>query len=208
MSSKDSSTLSQLVFLEMTEDDITEKVITNTIKMLTNRKLLNKDKLDENIKKMIKLNPPSKTYKLKTNDKDIIIKITRHKMTSVGKSTDIGNFLNKNKNQHIIIIVKDINKKVRQYIKKVHPKVEVFQENELMINIVENVLVPEHEVLTQKERLEFYKSYNVKKKNMAQMLVSDPVSRYYGMKIGDICRIKRPSETDCYINSYRLVVFG
>jgi DNA-directed RNA polymerase subunit H (RpoH/RPB5) len=208
MSLKDSSTLSQLVFLEMTDEEITNKVITNIVKMLSSRKLLNKNQIESTIQKMISLNPANRIYPLNIKGSDIIIKISKQKMTSINKSTDVGGFLNKNTGKHTILVVKDVSKKIRQFIKKTHPFVEIFEENELMINIIENVFVPEHEVLSQEDKIEFYKTYNAQTKNIGSMFLSDPISRYYKMKIGDICRIKRPSETNCYINSYRVVMYG
>jgi len=66
-------------------------------------------------------------------------------------------------------------------------------------------MVPPHEILTDNEIKDFYESYQVKKSNMSTMFETDPVARYYRMKVGDICRITRSSEQGVYSYGYRLV---
>jgi len=64
---------------------------------------------------------------------------------------------------------------------------EYFIESELMINITEHVLVPEHIVLTPGEKQEFLEKYKLKdEKQLARILRGDPVARYYGLQPGQV----------------------
>jgi DNA-directed RNA polymerase I, II, and III subunit RPABC1 len=88
--------------------------------------------------------------------------------------------------------------------------IEIFMENELLIDKTEHILVPKHEVLSQEERREFldmYKMSNAQKiPPILKILSSDPIARYYGVKTGDIFRISRLSETAGIYVNYRVVV--
>lgn len=105
-----------------------------------------------------------------------------------------------------IIVVKEINKKAIQYVYNTFPNAEVFIENELLINLIDHDLVPEHEILSKEECDELLENYNAKKRNLPKILKTDPVARYYNMKPGDICKIIRPSEQSGFVAFYRLVV--
>jgi DNA-directed RNA polymerase subunit H (RpoH/RPB5) len=195
-------------------DDIIKTVLTNCIKMLTARKLLKEENLDKNTADIINkinidliFNVPMDKFTSEI-DKILIVKIISQKVTSVSKTSNINDFLTMYKNSPKIIIAKDISKKAIQLITTNFPKTEVFLEEEFMINIIDNELVPKHELLSPEEEKEFYESYGCKKKNVPKIYSIDPIIRYYNMPIGSICKITRPSKTSGFVPFYRLVIKG
>lgn len=83
--------------------------------------------------------------------------------------------------------------------------IEIFLVRELLENIIDNVLVPKHILLTKEDVELLLKEYKIKKRQLCCINSDDPISRYYNAKPGDIFRIERPSEKSGYTVAYRLV---
>lgn len=82
---------------------------------------------------------------------------------------------------------------------------QTFELPEILFNITKHVLVPKHEVITDKSEIDtLLKDYNLK--NLHQLpiiLKTDPVARYYGMKSGQVVRITRTSPSAGEYIAYR-----
>ena len=73
-------------------------------------------------------------------------------------------------------------------------------------NIFKHILVPVHEILTEKEREEMLKEYHVKVHQLPRIAASDPAVIAIGGRPGDILRIVRDSPTAGKHVFYRYVV--
>jgi DNA-directed RNA polymerase subunit H (RpoH/RPB5) len=209
--------LSQFIQVTIDNEEKNKRILTNVIKMLTNRKLLNETNIDKHIESILKQQTDTNVYLVnldnpvsgldETNNKKFYIKLLNQKITTINKTSGILDFLLKYDKFPTMVIVKEYSKKAYLQMTTIYTNSELFLENELMINIVDHILVPKHEVLQNISTEEFLKQYKCKKKsNLPKLLVNDPIAKYYKMKVGDICRITRASELSGFEYFYRLVV--
>ncbi|CAM6125902.1 unnamed protein product [Calypogeia fissa] len=110
----------------------------------------------------------------------------------------------------ILVLQRKLTLYGRQSISEMSGKyrIEVFQEAELLVNIKDSVLVPEHHVLTDDEKKTIMASFNASSAQMPRLLEDDPVARYFGLKKGQMVKIVRRGQNaaDSDSVSYRLLV--
>lgn len=211
-------------------ETIRSTVLTNLVKMLGNRKWITEENIATQIKSIIDANNDDHYYKIKLDvylagvetyepadegkekkkdpgflDNVIAVKLLQQKVSSVGKSPIIQEFLSGNKNMHKIIVVEEISDKARQNLKN-FPHTEVFEEYQLMVNLLDISCSPKYEVLTPTESIVMLDAYELTKSKMKVMFDSDPASLYFYLKMKQIVRIIRDSELTGKSTDYRIVV--
>lgn len=83
--------------------------------------------------------------------------------------------------------------------------VQYFHLDTLTFNVTKHSMVPKHEILSKEETDELIKSlYITDIKKLPKINASDPISKYYGIQVGEVFRITRPSETSGISYYYRL----
>lgn len=149
------------------------------------------------------------TYKI--NDKESKIYVFFPKMSSKVGVFTIRQYIKEMQDNNInnaIIIVKDaITAFAKQVFIEAKPLViECFKENELLIDKLEHVLVPKHEIISDEEKKELLKIYKIKENQLPKILSSDPITKYFGGKKGQVFKITRPSESSGNYIYYRIIV--
>ena len=88
----------------------------------------------------------------------------------------------------LIVVQTGMTPSAKQALVDMAPKymLEQFREAELMINITEHELVPEHVVMTNDEKRELLARYKLKEHQLPRIQQSDPVARYFGLKRGQV----------------------
>jgi len=107
----------------------------------------------------------------------------------------------------IIIVKVNLTPFSKQAIKEMAQrgyKMEYFRDAELLVDITEHKLVPEHVVLTPQEKKELLTRYRLKPSQLPRIQVQDPVARYFGLTVGQVVKIVRPSETAGRYVTYRI----
>jgi DNA-directed RNA polymerase subunit H (RpoH/RPB5) len=84
--------------------------------------------------------------------------------------------------------------------------VQIISLPQLLINIVDHCDVPEHKVITEKEKNELLEKYYIKPENLPVILRDDAMARYLGLCPGEVIQIIRPSPTSGTYTSYRICV--
>ena len=197
------------------------EVLTNLIKMFSERGYINRDNIKTNINKIKKpestdiyvinldkpMLPEGTNVDKNFNGKTLAVRIVHQKIVGITKIPVIKEFLDNFPLQHKVFIFTDISDKAKTTLMNV-PNTEVFTEAFLMINLVDHIDSPKYEVISDKEIEELQQSYMLQKKEIPKILTSDPVVSYFNLKRGQVIRIIRSSEQSGFAVAYRIVIKG
>ncbi len=109
----------------------------------------------------------------------------------------------------IVVVKVNLTPFARTLIKEVATRgfrMEYFKDTELLIDITEHKLVPEHVVLSKQQKDELLERYRLKTFQLPRIQATDPIARYFGLKVGQVVKIVRPSETAGRYVTYRICI--
>lgn len=108
----------------------------------------------------------------------------------------------------IIILSGKFSAFARDLLKDLGPDiiVETFRQEELLVDITEHELVPEHQLLDEGQKAALLGRYSLRENQLPRIQQNDPVARYYGLRPGDVVKIVRKSETAGRYVTYRIVL--
>lgn len=85
--------------------------------------------------------------------------------------------------------------------------VNIYHMKQYLFNILNHKLVPKHEVMTDDEKSELYKKYNITKDSeIPEISRFDPVAQAIGLRPEQVCKITRSSPTSITSVFYRFCV--
>jgi len=82
---------------------------------------------------------------------------------------------------------------------------ELFFENKVTFNPTKNENVPKHLLLNEEQKAIALKDFKNQNDKLIKIKVDDPISRYFGARIGNVFKIIRPSETSGFYSILRIV---
>lgn len=154
-----------------------------------------------------------------TNDTKLLVKYvltSKIRVSNIIALTESIIEENLNKGDTLIIIIKDKltdDSKLETFFKHIYDKQKIFIQyfwiNSLTLNITKHERVPRHELINEEEKQLMLKNSMVSDDSKIPTIkMTEPVSKYYGIKEGQVFKITRNSETSGQYITYRICRFN
>lgn len=192
------------------DSEKTKIILDNILKMLGNRIYIDKNGNKQPIivpdETKNKIDDRGEgTFVIKANNEEkYAIKIVFQRISAIGKQSVVSDFFEEYAQYKKIIIARDFNNKIADYVTKHHT--QIFKESALLSDIISYRDQPKFELLSPTEMEKFKIEYNATDYTTKKLLKSDPIAKYYALKKGDIIRIIRPSSISGEAIDYRIVM--
>jgi DNA-directed RNA polymerase subunit H (RpoH/RPB5) len=199
----------QITPIEYSSEQITKIVLTNIVKMMSSRGLISPDKLNDKINELINTNSLDNIYSIALdnpiiNESDpyfngsiLHIALIDQKITTLNKAHPMMKFINQNKHNQKLLVMKTINEKSK-YLLKQNNNTEIFSEINLMDDLINWLGMPTHIPLSQKEGENVMNEYMATKSNMSKILDTEPAACYFNLRPGQVVKILRSDFTIFY----------
>ena len=191
-------------------------VKTTIVKIFVNRGFIKQENKEKSIKKLVETENDDmefilqldndKNYNTEIKNKKVYIKMFDYKISSINKTSPVGEFISKYEKEYKFVVVQDISTRAEDMIDSYQTQIEIFKFNKLQSDITEHDLVPQHIILNKEEGEEVLEAYRARKRDMPLIRSNEPVAKYYNVKPGEIVKILRPSPSTVEIVAYRLVI--
>ncbi|KAH9589244.1 RNA polymerase [Trypanosoma melophagium] len=111
----------------------------------------------------------------------------------------------------VIVSHGKVNATVRRHVEDLNRsslnlKIQLFDEDDLVVNITHHELVPKHTQLEEEEVKEMLQAHALEMSMLPRILSTDPVAAYLGLERGRVVRIERKSMSAGVYVTYRQVV--
>jgi DNA-directed RNA polymerase I, II, and III subunit RPABC1 len=190
----------------MNNQEFISTSIKTIFEMLKDRKIDISSISDDDISEWIKNNFNKSYFSIVINK----IKIVYYTPANF-KWPDLRTFLLEDKKKYslmLLIVREKISqnhlKSILLFMKELNIPIQIFDIKELQFNITNHILVPKHELINEDEAKSIIEKYSLKTKyQLPHILKTDPMSKYLGLKSGDIIKITRNSNTAGEYISFR-----
>jgi DNA-directed RNA polymerase subunit H (RpoH/RPB5) len=187
---------------EYNEEGKINLIFNNFTKMIYNRKII---KNQDEFNTALHNNYDNDITYYDNKEVKIAVKLLFRKITTIRKVEDIEDFLENYKTYYKFIIVLQISPKVYKQLIE-YDNIEIFYDKDFYINIIDHIFVPKHIMLSLEEQENIKNEYGFKKNEIGKIKYSDPIARYYNLKIGEIICIQRPSISSGISIYYRICI--
>ena len=84
--------------------------------------------------------------------------------------------------------------------------IQIFWLNSLLFDITESELTPSYKILSAEEKIDVLEKYHITEDKIENVLFTDPLANFYGVKIGDMVQAQEISETNGFYIFYKLCI--